>query len=222
MFLEIIALSAQDVIDAAAAGADRVELVSDMAADGLSPTIETLRDVATVATIPVMVMVRFHNRDFIYNQDELEQMAAFMDEARNYNIGGFVFGTLNTERQVDTYSLEYLLAHAGNLPVTFHRAFDRVRDQTEALEVLLRYPQVKTILTSGGTQPIAENIAHLQQLERQASGQIRILAGGGITADNLPALKNTGVKSMHIGSLARYFGDFFEAIDIDYVQSLKK
>ncbi|MFB7032775.1 copper homeostasis protein CutC, partial [Streptomyces sp. NPDC056295] len=39
--LEVIALDAEDAVAAQAGGADRLELVTDMAADGLTPSRET-------------------------------------------------------------------------------------------------------------------------------------------------------------------------------------
>ncbi|MEU1024126.1 copper homeostasis protein CutC, partial [Streptomyces sp. NPDC005904] len=56
--LEVIALDAEDAVAARAGGADRLELVTDMAADGLTPTRETFAAIRSRVDIPLRVMLR--------------------------------------------------------------------------------------------------------------------------------------------------------------------
>ena len=56
--LEICCGSADDVIEAARGGADRVELNSNLFQGGLTPSIGTLEVVKRHVKIPVMTMVR--------------------------------------------------------------------------------------------------------------------------------------------------------------------
>lgn len=43
--LEVIALDAEDAVAAQAGGADRLEVVTDMAADGLTPAPKTVAEI---------------------------------------------------------------------------------------------------------------------------------------------------------------------------------
>nr|MDT0525259.1 copper homeostasis protein CutC [Streptomyces sp. DSM 41633] len=56
--LEVIALDAEDAVAAQAGGADRLELVTDMAADGLTPSRETFAAIRSAVDIPLRVMLR--------------------------------------------------------------------------------------------------------------------------------------------------------------------
>ncbi|MGH3239722.1 MAG: copper homeostasis protein CutC, partial [Spirillospora sp.] len=56
--LEIIALTADDARAAQDGGADRLEVVADMAADGLTPDPELVAAVRRATTLPIRVMLR--------------------------------------------------------------------------------------------------------------------------------------------------------------------
>src|ERR1035437_11103933 len=86
---------------------------------------------------------------------------------------------------------------ASPLRVGFHRAFDQVRDQDEALELLVSL-QVDHILTSGGAKSAMEGADRIKQLVERAGDRIGLIAGGSITAANAAELvKKTGVGSVH-------------------------
>jgi copper homeostasis protein len=81
--------------------------------------------------------------------------------------------------------------------VTFHRAFDRVADRTEALETLISLG-VARALTSGGASTATEGAGEIARLVRQAAGRIVIVAGGNVRADNVRDLvARTGVTEVH-------------------------
>lgn len=58
LLLEVIALDARDAHAAQEGGADRLELVSDMAADGLTTAVATARRVLAATDLPVRAMLR--------------------------------------------------------------------------------------------------------------------------------------------------------------------
>ena len=68
ILLEVCCGSADDVIEAYQAGADRVELNSDLFHGGLTPTVGTLRVVKRETDIPVMTMVRPREGGFCYTE----------------------------------------------------------------------------------------------------------------------------------------------------------
>ena len=71
--VEICCGSADDVFEAAAAGADRVELNAAMFLGGLTPTIGEVL-VAREAGIPIMAMVRPREGGFCYTEREFAGM----------------------------------------------------------------------------------------------------------------------------------------------------
>jgi len=162
----------------------------------------------------VNVMIRPHSRSFRYDDDDLGVMLRDIESVRRIGAAGVVLGTLTATGGVDFSSLEKLLAAAGELDVTFHRAFDEIKDQVGALRSLSAYPQISRILTSGGAAPAPQALPRLRELNDAASGTgLRILAGHGLTPDSLDAvLRETGVPEVHFGSAVREDGTFASAI----------
>lgn len=219
MFLEVIGLTAEDVVAAQNGGANRIELVSSMSQDGLSPSFETIEKVLAVASIPVRAMVRFHNDGFVYTDIEKKEMIQWIKRANAYDLDGYVIGALTPTGAVDEVFLQEAIEAADGKNITFHRAFDRAENMSEALEVIKKYP-VQTILTSAGiARPIKENLIDLQQLQAQAPS-IEILAGGGVNESVIRALKETNVQHFHVGGAVRPSGDFMQTIDRDLVAEI--
>jgi len=113
---------------------------------------------------------------------------------------GIVTGALRPDATVDETLTRELIAAARPLPVTFHRAFDSCDDVEETLETLIVLG-VTRVLTSGQAPTAPEGAAAIANLVRLAAGRIGILAGGGITADNVAALVRTsGVREVHLST----------------------
>ena len=66
VLLEICCGSADDVIEAARGGADRVELNNNLFQGGLTPSLGTLEIAKERVSIPVMTMVRPRSGGFCY------------------------------------------------------------------------------------------------------------------------------------------------------------
>jgi copper homeostasis protein len=81
--------------------------------------------------------------------------------------------------------------------VGFHRAFDAVKDQDEALELLVSL-QFDCILTSGAAKTAALGAEQIKRLVERAGDRINVIAGGSITPENVVALvKETAVRNVH-------------------------
>ena len=201
--LEIIAITPDEARIAERAGAGRIELVSALQEGGLTPGFGLMKCTVAAVRIPVNVMIRPHSRGFCYSPDAIEVMKEEIRAARAVGVNGVVFGVLDEERAVDTAHLQELLACAGDLEVTFHRAIDVTRDPVAAVQILSRYPAIRTILTSGGGGRIEDNTATLARM-REVAGHIRIMAGGGLTLENTPRVLQTNVLlDLHYGTAVR-------------------
>lgn len=223
--IEVIALSARDAINAEAGGADRIELVSDMAQGGLTPAVEVIRDVVRQCRLPVMVMLRPHARSFVYDDVDMGRVHAALALARDAGAHGVVFGALTPEGDIDRARLEQVLRWADGLPLTFHRAFDAARDPAQAFVDLGDYRgPVAQVLTSGAA-PTAEQGAELlaQLVQRWQQGEgVEPLPGVGIHADNLAALHaRVGARQYHVGSGARPGGRFEAGVHAGRVAALR-
>jgi len=85
------------------------------------------------------------------------------------------------------------------LKVTFHRAFDMTSHALRALEDVITVGGIERILTSGQESSCLEGADVLKQLVDAAAGRITIVAGGGLTSNNIrKVVQQTGVAEFHV------------------------
>jgi copper homeostasis protein len=189
--------SVDDALAAVEGGADRLELCAELGIGGTTPGEELIAEVLRVVAVPVCVMIRPRGGSFVYSPAELDAMRRSIDIARDAGAEGVVFGVLDPAGRLDAMRTELLVEAAAGLDVTFHRAFDRIADQSDALDELIEMG-VARVLTSGGAPTAADGLWPLEDLVEQAAGQIVILAGGGVREDNARELvERTGVTEVH-------------------------
>ena len=187
-----------------AAGADRVELCSDLASGGLTPSIGTVvRALAMVHRIGVQVLVRPRPGDFVYSEEEVEVMLADIAAIRTLRARsgvrtGFVIGALTEDGTIDVEVLARLVEASGGGPTTAHRAFDTLADPLGALEMLVDLG-IDRVLTSGGATTAVEGAPALHRLVEAAAGRITVLAAGSIRPGNVAQVVHaTGATEVHL------------------------
>ncbi|MET1029312.1 MAG: copper homeostasis protein CutC, partial [Dongiaceae bacterium] len=208
--LPLVEICVDDVAGALAAeqaGADRIELCSALSEGGLTPSIGMAgRVLAQVRRIGVQVLIRPRGGDFIVSPEECEVMLADIAAIRALPharavVLGFVLGALTPEGKIDEPVMRRLVAACGDVPVTFHKAFDLVSDLAAGLTILADLG-VTRVLTSGGKASALEGAEILNGLVHQAAGRITIMAGGGVRANNVRAiLAATGVSEVHLRAM---------------------
>lgn len=220
--LEVIGMSVEDCIEIEKAGADRIELVAALSEGGLTPTKGMIEQCFEAVSIPIRVMIRPHSRNFHYSAYDLEVMKADIEDVKQIGCEGIVIGALDENGHIHQKMLEELLKVSGELNVTFHRAFDELADLEKGLDILLQYPNIKTILTSGGSAgKIEDHVAILRKLVQKADQRMEILLGGGVHAENIHQLiRETGSNSVHIGSMARENKRLDAEISIANIQNI--
>lgn len=213
--LEVIALNPADAIAAQAGGADRLELVTDMAADGLTPSRETFAAVRSAVDLPVRVMLRA--ADGFAAGDPAAFDALCQAAAALHSEGGdeFVLGFLTDDGGVDLAAVTALaeVVRAGGgvdeSRWTFHRAIDRAADRDGLRKRLADIPGLDTYLTAGSARGVDDGLPTLAE-EAARTGtpgyEPRIMAGGGLRLDHLSALRAAGIDAFHIGGAARPAG----------------
>ena len=202
VLLEVCCGSADDVIQAHLAGADRVELNSDLFHGGLTPTVGSLRVAKRETGMKIMTMIRPREGGFCYTEAEfavcLEDARALLEAGSD----GLVFGFLHADGAVDrerTRALTELALRAGKEAV-FHRAFDVVPDWREALDLLIGLG-VTRVLTSGQEPDVACGTATLRDMIAHAAGRIQILPGAGVTLRNVERIvAETGADQIHVAA----------------------
>lgn len=185
---------------AARGGADRIELCAALELGGITPSAGMLEAVCEV--IPTHVLIRCRGGDFTYDRSEVRVMAKDVELVIDRGATSVVVGALTDDGDVDVPAMTRLLGSAGDVAVTFHRAFDSVRDPLAALDDLLELG-ITRLLTSGGAATALQGAELIAELVRRSGGELVILPGGGVTPHNAAELVvATGAHELHFSARA--------------------
>ncbi len=179
-------------------GARRLELCDNLFDGGTTPSAGMISAVKAAVAIPVVVIVRPRGGGFVYTHDEMGVMRLDIEAARMLGADGVAVGVLTRDARVDSDQLRVLVDAAGQLSVTFHRAFDLTQNREQALEALVQQ-RVSCVLTSGGAPSALEGVEAIASLVKRAAGQIRVMAGGGVREETVQEIVHrSGVAEVHV------------------------
>lgn len=182
------------------AGASRLEVCSALALGGLTPGPGLWEAVRRGGGIPLTMLLRPRRGDFCYGAGEMEALELDVAHARDNGAQGVALGCLTRNGCVDREHTARLVELARPLEVTFHRAFDHVRDQGEALEVLADLG-VERVLSSGAEAQAVEGLERLRDLVEQAGDRLRVVPAAGIGPENgRRILDATGARDLHLSA----------------------
>ncbi|EIM01991.1 copper homeostasis protein CutC [Rhodanobacter denitrificans] len=197
MMLEIAANSVASALAAQEGGAGRVELCTALELGGLTPSHAQIALARERLRIPLVVLIRPRAGDFLYSELECETMQHDIEACGALGCDGVVLGVLDANGEVDMPRCRALIAAAGKLGVTFHRAFDLSRDPARALEDIVALG-CERVLTSGAQASAVDGATLIRELVTQAAGRLAVMPGAGITAQNIAALAAaTGAREFH-------------------------
>ena len=190
ILLEICAANFASAQAASLAGADRIELCSALAVGGLTPSHALLEAVQHAFAIPVHVLVRPREGDFLYSDAEFQIMQAEILKIKQMGFAGVVFGILNPDATIDEKRCATLVALAKPMQITFHRAFDFVTQANVALEKLIELG-FDYVLSSGLKTTAVLGLTQLTALVAQANNRIQIIPAAGINESNISSIIQT-------------------------------
>lgn len=194
MLVEVCANSLESALNAQKAGADRIELCSELGVGGVTPSHGLLELVKQNLQIPIHVLIRPRSAHFTYSDAEFEVMKADIEQCKKIGVKGIVSGVLLKDGTLDVERTRELVTLAKPLHFTFHRAFEWIPNPLVALTEL-EAMGVDTVLTSGGETSAEKGINHLEAWQRQTS--MTIMAGGGVAPQNAPMFKAIGLNAIH-------------------------
>ena len=184
MIIEVCAESYEYALKAEKAGADRIELCKDLHLDGLTPDYESAKRTIDSLNIPVFILIRPREGDFIYSNEEFELMKRDIIKFKEMGCKGIVSGVLNDDNSIDVKRTKDLIELSRPLEFTFHRAFDLVNDPLKEIEKLIEIG-VNRILTSGQKDKAIEGLELLKELYNISKNRIKIMPGSGINKSNI-------------------------------------
>ncbi|MES2629014.1 MAG: copper homeostasis protein CutC [Bacteroidota bacterium] len=200
MLLEIACFTPESVTIAASAGADRIEFCDDADTGGLTPSIDDFIELKKSVTVPLFVMLRPRAGDFVYTEEEVDQLYLELETFAYYEADGFVFGALDAAGMPDTDACRTLVSAANGIPCTFHRAFDEVSDWKTAMDTIISCG-FSRILTSGKPGSAPQNAALLSEMQEYTAGRIIVLPGGGVRSSNITQLDHSVFSEFHSSAI---------------------
>ena len=213
MLLEICANSYQSAKNAKDAGAHRIELCSELAVGGITPSYGLIKQVVSELNIETFVLIRPRSGNFCYSKSEFEIIKKDIQICKDLGCQGIVSGVLNSDNTIDIERTRELVAHARPLAFTFHRAFDIVPNREVALKQLIKLG-IERILTSGQQPKAIDGLDTLKELKLKAKNRITFLIGSGINSKNAKTFKNEGFDELHASASevintksSEYFGN---------------
>lgn len=202
MFFERCCTCAEDALAALHGKAGRVELCECLEVGGVTPSAENIRETVAVG-LPVNVLVRPRGGDFVYSEEELEEMLSSIELCRSLGVSGIVAGALRDDGSVDMNAMRRLVAAARgedgqrSMSFTFHRAFDEAADPFATLEDVISLG-CDRLLTSGQQASAMEGADLIAGLVNAARGRITVMPGAGVTPLNVEQLAGlTGAGEFH-------------------------
>lgn len=187
----------EDALLAESAGANRIEINSRLDRDGLTPSIETVQALRQVCQLPIVAMLRPHDRGFHYSSIEMQTLLDACDSLLAAGVQGIAFGGLTADGRLHIEHMRQIVRHCQPRQVVMHRAFDMLADQQLGLEQLVDCG-VSRVLTSGGGATAELGIARLSELVAWSRGRIEILPGGGVNQLNARRILDlSGCTQLH-------------------------
>ncbi len=197
MKLELIAFNIQSCMDAQEVGASRIELCANPADGGTTPSYGFIKAARDKLSIDLYPIIRPRGGDFLYSNDEFAIMKSDINVCKVFGCNGVVIGMLNADGSIDKKRCKELVELAKPMKVSFHRAFDRANNLSQALEDIIEIG-CERILTSGGKPNAIDALDTIAALVKQAGERIVIMPGSGIRSSNIKLIADkTGAKEFH-------------------------
>ena len=204
MELEVIGFDLASCITAQQQGADRIELCANPYEGGTTPSFGTIALARKSTSIQLFPIIRPRGGDFLYTEPEFRAMLEDIRRCEQLGCDGIVIGMLREDGSVDVDRCSELIRNAGTMQVTFHRAFDRVKDCFTALEQIIGLGCAR-ILTSGLRPNVDLGKQMLRALVDAAGERITIMPGSGVRSTNIVELAEfTGARAFHSSARTRH------------------
>lgn len=177
-------------------GADRIELCAALPLGGLTPSYGLMRAAAKCG-VPAYAMIRPRQGDFCFSMREIALMRDDIAAAQEAGLAGVVFGAAAVDGVLDKEALEILSEASAGMGRTLHRVIDTVEDRLVAIDLAVALG-FERILTSGGAPSVLEGQDALAAMRAHAGDRIEIMAGSGLTPENLGEIaRSTRIRSFH-------------------------
>jgi copper homeostasis protein len=218
--LEVCCFDLDSVRLAEDLGVPCIEFCTDYGEDGLWPGEDLIREARSLYSGCLHVMVRPRPGDFLYDDDDWEEMARQINVALDLDVDGLTFGAVGAEGR---FPIRDLIDLCEMVPedkiLTFHRAFDQLEDPGKALGPMGRMG-FRRVLSSGGGARAAEQGQQLKLYRQWAGSRLEVVAAGGVRPADVPLLRSFGIRSFHSSASMTTDGRADQEILRDWIECL--
>ena len=212
-------LQEYDVPGADEGGADRVLVMDQVEAGGLSPEPALVSSICKETELPVRVMLRL-NDSHTTTGGELTRLVGLAESYVNVGAEGVAFGFLDSDLGIDVEVCTYLAEQLAGVPWTFHRAVDAALEVDRAWRQLVGLPGLDAVLSAGSPRGMAAGAGELTDRAAASPAVARLLmAGGGLQGEHVPWLVRAGVRQFQVASSVRPGGSAKAYVDAGHVRS---
>lgn len=198
LIFEACIATLEDALQAEEHGAHRIELCASLELDGLTPSRELIIQCVEQCVIPVMVMIRPREGNFVYSESEIRQMESDIRFCKQAGVTGVVLGLLTETSSIDFENTRQLTMLASPLKVTFHKAIDDTEDTIYAFKELNSIEGISRVLSSGGYPTAWEGREVLKKMQQMPDRKIALIAAGKVTTENCKWIAEfTGITELH-------------------------
>lgn len=200
--LEAVVDNIDSAVKAMEAGANRIELCSNMIIGGTTPTLSLFTEVKKLCNIKLDVVIRPRCGDYHYSANEFKLMLAEIQRFKEAGADGIIIGALQTNGMLDYPQMQRMVLTAGKMNVTLNRAFDVCRDPYQTLKEAGELG-IKRVITSGQKATCLEGIEVIKKLAKDAArNKIDIVINCGIDGSIIRQMyENTGITSYRVAGM---------------------
>jgi copper homeostasis protein len=217
--LEVVVLHPRDVPGAHDGGADRLLVVDDVDAGGLSAEPGTVSAVCKETDLPVRAMLRL-NDGYTTTGGELTRLVGLAEDYLAVGAEGVSFGFLDADLNVDTEVCEHLAGALPGVPWTFHRAIDASLETSLAWRRVRGLPGLDAVLSAGSSRGLQTGVDELIERATADPDVARLLmAGGGLRGEHVPWLVRAGVRQFQVASSVRPSGSWKAHVESGHVRA---
>ncbi len=205
--IEIVTHKLEDIKRLKDSNIERIIYLDHLDKGGLSPRLESVEEAFDAASVPMRVMVRMKSENYVYSDDEFNQLLEYVEGLKIIGVEGIVFGSLTKDNKIDFNQLERIIEIKGNLKLTFNKAFDELEENVavEQFDILSKY-DVDCLMTVGTKTNVFEGQEVIKEITNRST--IEIMPAAGINLSNAKEVVNLlGASILHIGSAVRTDGE---------------
>ena len=195
--IECCANSVNSALIGIEAGANRVELCTNLEEGGTTPKLEDIKTLRKLTKVNIHVLILPNANKFIYPKGEFQQIINDIEYCKKIGCNGVVIGALNKNLSINISQTKAMVKAAKPMKVTFHRAFDITTNLEKNLEKIITC-KCDYLLTSGQKSSVEKGMKNLKQLGKLANNRIKRLAGGGVNHKNIKTLYDIGIREFHL------------------------